>query len=159
VVPQPAFDGPPTSSRAALVSEVDLTGVSVLIVEDNADARELVATGLAEAGAWVRTAASAHEATRALATDPTDVVVIDISMPGEDGYSLLGRLRAAGVTIPAIALTAHVGEDDRRRTMRAGFDVHVGKPFELQELRRVVSRLGRRADSDPRVAWTRHREP
>jgi PAS domain S-box-containing protein len=125
-----------------------LDGLKVLAVDDEPDARELIAVGLGECGAEVVTASSAREALEALAAGEFDVLISDIGMPGEDGYELIGRVRAlpagAGGVTPAVALTAYARTEDRLRAMRAGFDMHVSKPVELTELVVVVAKLARR---------------
>ena len=124
-----------------------LDGIRVLAVEDEADTRELVATILRQAGADVAVAASMEEALRALATAPADVVLCDIAMPGRDGYELLRevkRRRGHAARTPFVALTAHVQESDRQRSVAEGFSVHVGKPIDPAELVEVVRTVSRR---------------
>jgi signal transduction histidine kinase/ActR/RegA family two-component response regulator len=130
-----------------------LGGVRVLLVDDQPDARELLAMVLGEAGAEVSTAASAAEALELLRRAGADVLVSDVGMPVEDGYALVGRVRSLTADpIPAVALTAYAAEEDRRRALAAGFDVHVSKPVEPAELVSViadlVSRNGRGAPHD-----------
>ncbi|HXU88565.1 MAG TPA: ATP-binding protein [Methylomirabilota bacterium] len=126
----------------------DLNGVNVLVVEDEAETRDLVATVLTACGARVTATASADEALRALPRVKPDVVVSDIGMPNGDGYDLIRRLRtldpADGGATPAAALTAAAATSDRRRALEAGFEVHVAKPFEPAHLARVVATLARR---------------
>ncbi len=88
-------------------------------------------------------AASAAEALAALAAEWADVLVADIGMPGEDGYSLIRRVRglAGGAELPAIALTAYAGDGDRRRALDAGFQVHLAKPVDPGELLAAVLAL------------------
>jgi signal transduction histidine kinase/ActR/RegA family two-component response regulator len=134
---------PQQPSRRSPESETPaLDGLRVLVVDDQADARELLALVLARAGAKVSTAASATEALESFEREGAEVLVTDIGMPTEDGYSLVGRLRAmpAGL-IPAVALTAYATEEDRRRALSAGFDAHVAKPVEPTELVSVIARL------------------
>ncbi|HEV2864536.1 MAG TPA: PAS domain S-box protein [Pyrinomonadaceae bacterium] len=125
-----------------------LDGLRVLVVDDEPDARELLAVGLGQCGAEVVTASSAHEALRAMAGGAFDVLVSDIGMPGEDGYELIRMVRAlpagGGGGTPAVALTAYARTEDRLRAMRAGFEMHVSKPVELTELVVVVANLARR---------------
>ena len=124
---------------------VSLRGLKVLAVDDEADARELVSTVLEHEGATVLTVATAPEAFSRLAALRPDVVVCDISMPIEDGYSLIRRIRALaperGGRTPAIALTTYAREEDRRKALAAGFEVHVPKPVDPTELVEVVARL------------------
>jgi CheY-like chemotaxis protein len=145
VLPEPETDGAP---GAEAVAAVRLDGVRVLLVEDAPDARELIALLLRERGAAVRTAASAQEAMAVLAEAAPDVLVSDIGLPGEDGHSLLQRVRAWAegreAWIPAIALTAYAGPEDARRAYRAGFQVHLAKPLEPAALVDSVARLASR---------------
>jgi PAS domain S-box-containing protein len=123
-----------------------LQGIEVLVVDDQEDARALLETLLAEAGARVRLAASAGEARRLLADRRPDVVISDIGMPGEDGYSLVRDIRLADAggdhpRIPCIAVTAYAREDDRVRALAAGYDRHVTKPLDPAILLRAVADL------------------
>ena len=120
----------------------------MLVVEDQADARDLIRRVLAECDAEVLTASAADEALQAVERDRPDVLVSDIGMPDVDGYELLRRVRALGHArggrIPAIALTAFARSEDRTRALRAGFLVHVAKPVEPSELvATVASVVGR----------------
>jgi signal transduction histidine kinase/ActR/RegA family two-component response regulator len=126
----------------------DLSGVTVLVIDDQADARELIQRVLTECDAKVITAGTAAEALRAVETERPDVLVSDIGMPDVDGYELLRRVRALGHArggrLPAIALTAFARSEDRTRALRAGFLVHVSKPVEPAELvATVASVVGR----------------
>ncbi len=132
----------------------DLSGVKVLVVDDQADARDLIRRVLTECGADVATAASVDDTLAAIEEHRPDVLVSDIGMPGVDGYELLRRVRALGHArgggLPAIALTAFSRSDDRTRALRAGFLVHVSKPVEPSELvATVASVVGRSGDSPP----------
>jgi signal transduction histidine kinase/ActR/RegA family two-component response regulator len=132
----------PAVSRATRA----LLGVSVLVVDDEADARQLMQAILEGAGARVRVAASVAEAEADLAHSRPDVLVCDIGMPGEDGFALIGRLRAVeqGTRLPAVALTAYARREDRDRALGAGFDLHVPKPVEPSDLVKTVAGLVRR---------------
>ncbi|HEX8354395.1 MAG TPA: response regulator, partial [Pyrinomonadaceae bacterium] len=125
-----------------------LEGSKVLVVDDEPDAREMLAAGLGQCGALVTTAASALEALEYMAGARFDVLISDIGMPGEDGYELIRRVRElppeAGGRTPAVALTAYARTEDRLRAMRAGFEMHVSKPVELTELIVVIANLARR---------------
>lgn len=133
-----------TNSPAA-----SLDGVRVLAVDDEESARELVALVLAQAGAETRTAASVAEAMAILAAlspeQYPDVLVSDLSMPEEDGYSLIRQIRQLapeqGGRVPAIALTAFGRMEDRVRVLGAGFQSHVIKPVEAEELVAVIASL------------------
>ena len=129
-----------------------LDGLRVLVVDDEPDARELLATGIGQCGAEVVTASSAREALEAIAGMKFDVLISDIGMPGEDGYELIRRVRALpyeewGAT-PAVALTAYARTEDRLQALRAGFEMHVSKPVELTELIVVIANLARRGSKD-----------
>ncbi len=125
-----------------------LLGTRILVVDDDADARELLRSILAQSGASVRTAASVTEALRQLENRQPDVLVSDIGMPGEDGYALIRQVRALspeqGGHVPALALTAFARSDDRRRAIGAGFHMHLAKPVEPDELVTVVASLAKR---------------
>jgi PAS domain S-box-containing protein len=121
----------------------ELTGLRVLVVDDELDARELVQSLLESCGAQVTSAATAAEAFARFLTDRPDVIVSDIGMPGEDGYSLIRRIRALqpeqGGRTPAVAVTAYAAGKDRTRALMEGFTHHVSKPTEPQELLAVVA--------------------
>jgi CheY-like chemotaxis protein len=129
-----------------------LAGLRVLFVDDETEARELVALTLAQGGAEVRTAVSAPEALAACDEWRPDVLVADIGMPGEDGYTLMKKLRAReserGGHIPAIALTAYARGEDRRRALSVGYEIYVPKPFDPIELLAAVAGLAYRTGED-----------
>ncbi len=139
----------------AQAPEVRLDGVTVLLVEDAADARELIALMLRERGAVVGTANTAAEAMERLRESIPEVLVSDIGLPGEDGHSLLRKVRAWAEArdqwVPAIALTAYASAEDARRAYRAGFQVHLAKPLEPATLVEAVARLAGRGDVGARV--------
>lgn len=122
---------------------VMLQGRSVLVVEDEADSRELLLVVLGRFGARVRGAASAFEAWEALGEEKPDVLVSDIGMPDEDGYSLIRRVRArfSSEELPAIALTAYAAHSDRERALAEGFDAHITKPASPIHLAMSVAAL------------------
>lgn len=126
-------------------SALDLTGIRVLVVDDDNDTREVVAFFLEQAGASVVCSASAAEALVALNRSQPDVLLSDIGMPEVDGYMLLRQVRALppeqGGRIPAIALTAYAGEIDFQQAMMAGFQRHIAKPIEPQILIQAISQL------------------
>jgi CheY-like chemotaxis protein len=137
---------PPDAREAAdAAPPIDLQGLKVLVVDDDGEARELVAAALRRAGAQVRTAANASEALADVGQHPPAVIVSDLEMPGVDGYQLIQRLRALdpehGGTIPAAALTAHARPDEVRRALDAGFQRHVSKPAAPEEIARAVAAL------------------
>lgn len=123
----------------------DLRGLKILVVDDEADARELVRLLLRECQATIITAASFGEAIERFEREQPDVLISDIGMPEHDGYELVERLRSAGgqrgETIPAIALTAFARPEDRQRALDAGFQAHVVKPVQAAELISVIASL------------------
>lgn len=127
-----------------------LEGLKVLVVDDEADTRELLRVGLGQCGAEVMTAGSAQEALAAIEESRPDLLISDIGMPGEDGYELIRKVRALsavrGGKIPAIALTAYARTEDRLRALRAGYQMHISKPVELAELVAVMASLVQRND-------------
>ena len=118
-----------------------LSAVRVLVVEDDEDTRELVRATLEHAGAQVETVGSASEARREMLEESPDVLVSDIRMPEEDGYSLIQSLRTAGVTTPAIALTANARREDAEEARTAGFQIHLAKPIDAARLVEAVAAL------------------
>jgi signal transduction histidine kinase/CheY-like chemotaxis protein len=126
-------------------SKLSLAGVVALVIDDEPDARELVKAVLADAGAEVTMAASADEGLALIDTLLPDVIVSDIGMPGRDGYALMRDVRslpaARGGKTPAVALTAFARSEDRTRAMQAGYQVHVSKPIEPDELVATVQAL------------------
>ncbi|MEP7069141.1 MAG: ATP-binding protein [Usitatibacter sp.] len=140
----------PRTAKAlpSAIRMVDLTGLTVLVVDDQPDARNLIARVLADCNARVATAASAEEALALVESERPDVLVSDIGMPDVDGYELLRRVRALGPErggkVPAIALTAFARSEDRTRALRAGFVVHVSKPVEPTELIATVASVAGR---------------
>ena len=144
--PKRAQAGP--SGVAAPVLATSLAGVNVLLVDDEADARDLFRTVLEQSGARVTAVASGAEAFSSFTASPPDVVVSDIEMPDENGYDLIRRLRdlppERGGRIPAAALTAYARTEDRMRALRAGYQLHVSKPVQPAELVAVIASLVRR---------------
>jgi signal transduction histidine kinase/ActR/RegA family two-component response regulator len=129
-------------------THINLAGVKILVVDDEPDSRALLERLLLECHATVVTAASADEAMLLLASDPPDLLVSDIGMPGTDGYAMLRRIRSlrdARAAIPAVAVTAYVRREDQVRAADAGFQAHLGKPVDPGELQVTVERLARAA--------------
>jgi CheY-like chemotaxis protein len=124
-----------------------LNGVRVLVVDDHPDARELVAMVLVSAGAEVSAADSTRAALETLKQTKPDVLVSDIGMPGEDGFTLIRRIRSLppgqGGELPTIALTAYATEEDRLRSLAAGFEAHLPKPVEPAALIATVACLAK----------------
>ena len=146
-----------TRSRAGLVGAPapatpeltlrDLKGASVLVVDDDRDARELIARILTDCNARVRIAASAREAFDVLRADLPDLLISDLGMPDVDGLELLSWVRGLGRDrgglLPAVALTAFARSEDRLRALEAGFNAHISKPVEPSELIAAVASLVR----------------
>jgi hypothetical protein len=122
----------------------DLGGIHALVVDDEADARELIQRILEEQGATVSVASTGEEALRIMETLAPDALISDIGMPGMDGYQLMRRIRATeplGRRLPALALTAFARAEDRKRALLAGYQSHVAKPVDMSELVIVVAGL------------------
>ena len=134
-----------TLETSAAMGALPLQNVRVLLVDDDADGLHLTTVMLTNSGAQVKTAVSVAAALDILESWPADVLVSDIEMPGEDGYELLRRIRAkerGGRTrLPALALTAYGRPEDRRRTLAAGFNLHLAKPIDPSELVLAVANL------------------
>jgi PAS domain S-box-containing protein len=134
-----------TLEASAATGALPLQNVRVLLVDDDADGLDLTTVMLTNSGAQVKTAVSVAAALNVLESWPADVLVSDIEMPGEDGYELLRRIRAkerGGRTrLPALALTAYGRPEDRRRTLAAGFNLHLAKPIDPSELVLAVANL------------------
>jgi signal transduction histidine kinase/CheY-like chemotaxis protein len=148
VAPAAAVSSPVAVVARHLLPSAALQGVRLLVVDDDPGTRELLTEALGIAGASVRTAESAAEAVQVLATDGADVLISDIGMPGEDGFSLVRQVRAMTgpvAKIPAVALTAFARSDDRDRAIDAGFQMYLAKPVELSELQQGVADLVRRS--------------
>jgi len=148
-LPAPALDERPAGDRVAPILESlelqsqDLSGIKVLIVDDDADSRELIEQVLSECDAQVYAAGSAAEAIELVQEHQPDVLVSDIGMPDVDGFELIKRIRAldreSGGDTPAIALTAFARAEDRRRALAAGYSVHLAKPVEASKLIATVA--------------------
>lgn len=125
-----------------------LDGLHILVVDDEADTRELLKQGLEYCGAKVKVAGSAAEAVDAIVEKVPDILISDIGMPGLDGYDLIRQVRGLpsdkGGRVAAIALTAYTRVEDRLQALRAGYDMHVPKPVELTELVAVAATVVRR---------------
>jgi CheY-like chemotaxis protein/two-component sensor histidine kinase len=123
---------------------LSLKGIRVLVVDDEADSRDLVRVVLEKSDAQVTTAASGAEGLRELEHRSSDVLLSDIGMPGLDGYQFIKAVRERGNSVPAAALTAFARSDDRRRAMLAGYQLHVAKPVDPSELVAIVASLASR---------------
>jgi PAS domain S-box-containing protein len=148
----PSITERPVPAVAASHERLDpppLHDITVLVVDDQEDARELMCAVLGRCGAHVVAVDSTAAALEAMDRCPPDVVLSDLEMPGEDGYSLIKKIRARpaerGGTVPAAALTAYARTEDRLHSLRAGFHRHVPKPVQPDELAEIVASLaGRR---------------
>jgi signal transduction histidine kinase/DNA-binding response OmpR family regulator len=120
-----------------------LEGLCVLVVDDEADSRELVTAIVTRCGGDVKCCESVAEALKTFRAWKPDLVVSDIGMPTEDGYALISKLRKSrsksAKEVPAIALTAYATDDDRARSLAAGFQVHVAKPIEPEALVKIIA--------------------
>jgi CheY-like chemotaxis protein len=123
----------------------DLTGVKVLVVDDDADARGLIRRILTDCHAEVSTASNARAALAAMRQVRPDILVSDLGMPEVDGFELLQLVRAlgseAGGDVPAVALTAFARSEDRLRALEVGFQAHISKPVEPGELIATVATI------------------
>ena len=154
VVTTPAEAPHPAAERPAwLEGAPPLGGLRVLVVDDEPDSRDMVATVLELAGAEALVAGTAAEGLSILKRERPDVLLSDLEMPGEDGYSLVRRVRAlppgSGGLTPAAALTAYAGAEHRTKTLLAGFQLHVAKPVQPAELAAVVASLAARTFAAP----------
>jgi len=133
---------------AAAVAPQLLSGVNVLLVDDDYDTLKLMTTALTRRQATVTAVSSAGEAIKAIRLRRPDVLVSDIAMPDEDGYGLIEKVRLLEVDeterIPAVAITAYAKDEDRERALSSGFQIYLAKPVELTELISVVARAARR---------------
>jgi len=144
-----SFSGtePPASTQSQSPNEganINLQGVRALVVDDNSDSALLVETVLKEYQTNVTVVNSAQAAFTLLSQSKFDVLVSDISMPGEDGHQLIRRVRSMtheNRSIPAVALTAFARPEDRRRSILAGFQSHLAKPVEAIELAATIANL------------------
>jgi PAS domain S-box-containing protein len=125
-----------------------LNGIDILVVEDDVDSREVLQLFLEQAGASVRSSASARAAMATLLESPDllpDIIISDLAMPEEDGYSLVRRIRALpaakGGQVPALALSAFAGNENKQRAYEAGFDGYCTKPFDPEQITRVILQL------------------
>jgi PAS domain S-box-containing protein len=146
---EPAGFHPTVSDEEAPLEDLpSLQGLKVLVVDDEEDTRELIREVLRDCGSEVITARSVAEALAALETHRPDILISDLGMPDEDGYSLISKIRALpperGGKTPAAALTAYARTEDRMRILRAGFQFHLPKPVDSAELVTVVASLAGR---------------
>jgi CheY-like chemotaxis protein len=147
---------PQVGNGAPAVPPADLHGLRVLVVDDDEDTLEVLRELLEQAGAAVTAAGSAPAALRELEAHPPDVLLSDIGMPGEDGCSLIRKIRSLGAgrggDVPAAALTAYTQAERQQAAMEAGFELYLAKPIDPGELTRAVARLASRAEAAAPVA-------
>jgi signal transduction histidine kinase len=138
----------PAPGESAPVDLLRLDGLRVMVVDDEADARDLLSTVLRGSGAQVTAARSVSEALECANATRPDLLISDIEMADEDGYSLIRKFRSSPIpefrSVPAIALTAYAGPGDRMRALEAGFQMHMAKPVQPAELVLVVANLAKR---------------
>lgn len=145
-------------SYESLVKTISLKGIKVLAVDDEADSRDLIQNLLEECGARVVVAGSAAEALDMLKEHRPDILLSDLGMPIEDGFSLIAKVRSLDsaqlAAVPAIALTAFARPEDKVRTLESGFQAHVSKPVAAAELTEMIASLFRRQTYSPVVTGT-----
>ena len=138
-------------SKAGMNGVVRLDGIRILVVDDEPDAREILSLMLTHCGAEVKTSASAQEVIDTLKQWRPDLLVSDVGMPNEDGYTLINRIRSLepgqGRNIPAVALTGYARPEDRARLLAAGYQLHYPKPVEIEDLAKGIATLARRRDN------------
>jgi PAS domain S-box-containing protein len=143
----PVFDFEPPSRLAA----PELRGIRILVVDDDDDSRDLVVSILEKCEAITVAASSAEQALSILVRELPDVLVSDIGMPGMDGYELVRAVRALpderAQRVPAVAVTAYARQEDQRRALAEGFQLHVAKPIEPAAFAQAIARLSRTAQS------------
>jgi signal transduction histidine kinase/DNA-binding response OmpR family regulator len=139
------YDAHPKTATAHQTEASDsapkLSGLRVLVVDDEADQRELLAAALSLKEAEVRTAGGIAEAMEIITAWRPEIVVADIAMPEGGGYELIRRMQSEGIKTPVIAITAYAGDEDRLRALAAGFRMHLPKPVELYELLMSIAGL------------------
>lgn len=147
-VPEGSVEPLSTLGETSFESLPSLAGIFVLLVDDEADVRDLLTFVLEECGALVVAVRSTAEALAAIDQHPPDVLVSDIMMPGDDGYTLMRRIKQLeadrGIRIPAAAVTAYASPEDREEAFAAGFTVHVAKPILIYDLTRMIAALAGR---------------
>jgi PAS domain S-box-containing protein len=142
-LPIPALSSNSDASKVAPIKST-LKGARILVVEDEPDTREMIAHAIKQRGAKPVQAESAKKALQLLEQEPCDLVISDIGIPDLDGYAFIRKLRSLkspASKLPAIALTAYAGEQDRKLSIEAGFNTHIPKPITLTELLRVIGKL------------------
>ncbi|HET9529170.1 MAG TPA: ATP-binding protein [Blastocatellia bacterium] len=148
-----AYSGVSSGASLDFFPSLSLDGVKVLLIDDEIDSLHLLSVVLKQSGAQIKTSSSAEEGFAQIKEWKPDVIVSDIGMPGEDGYSFMKRVktwtRESGLWIPAVALTAYARAEDRMRALASGFQIHLSKPVEPAELIAVIRSLIER----PTTPW------
>ena len=143
-LPLASPDSLPTVATTALIIH-NITGVRVLVIEDDEDTREAVVAALNDMGACVRGEPSCAAGLSAVTDFMPQVILCDIAMPVEDGYCFIRKLRSLGADrgglIPAAALTALAGDDDQKQALRAGFQLHLAKPIDSARMAKAIETL------------------
>ncbi len=143
IKPESVWTKPLVTSEPQL--QASLADLNILLVDDDADTLQFLSVMLTDSGAKVQTATSSVEALEVLEWYRPDVLVSDLAMPQEDGYSLIAKIRSLESReieqLPAVALTSHVRVEDRTRALSAGFNMFVPKPVEPQELINAIANL------------------
>lgn len=136
------------SGEMSRMESQSLDGLRVLLVDDEPEARQIISTVISRTGAEVKTCETAEEALATLVDWRPDVLMSDIAMPGEDGYSLIGKVRKLprdqGGETPAAAFTAYARDEDRNRALASGFQMHIAKPVSSGQLVTLLARLAGR---------------
>ena len=143
-LPMLASQGETNAREPAAIAQPNLTGVRVLVVDDEADTRDLLVFVLEPVGMVVKTAASAAEALKLIELFRPQLLISDIGMPGMDGYELIRAIRALPPQqsgIPALSLSAFSSDSDRQRSLEAGFDEHLTKPTDLERLVSIIAQI------------------
>jgi signal transduction histidine kinase/CheY-like chemotaxis protein len=133
-LPMHDMEAPEATSSALLPDANDLEGVRVLLVEDEEDTRDLLCAVLLDRGATVATASDASSALATFDAFHPDVLVSDIGLPGQDGCSLMRKIRMRSAHLPAVAISGFAGQIDADRALEAGFDLHIAKPMDADQL-------------------------
>jgi CheY-like chemotaxis protein len=134
-------------SGNSMIGVLELSGLRVLVVDDEADARDLISIILTQSGAEVKAVATAADALHELMEWRPDVLVSDIGLPGEDGYTLIRRVRAVEAKVgalrkvPAVALTAYARGQERLQALAAGYQAHISKPAKSTDLVLTIKNL------------------
>jgi len=145
IIPTSSFAAETAVSKEVLIDAMDIRGLRVLIVDDDTDTLEVLRVVLKQYGAQVRIAVSTADALEVFHEWKPDVLISDLGMPAEDGYALIGKIRALppeqGGGIPAAALTAYVSEKDRLKSLSSGYQIHIAKPVDPTTIAAAVAEI------------------